>query len=150
MHDFDFFIFQKAKKPNFDDISLEIQAEDASDKCVTSTPSATITVPTKNDKNSESISNSSSAGLAVKPSPQFPVNSGSSKLAPLTNSSTSVAPRQRPRGSANPAAVTALPPAAASGKTTVPLPPLPSPSQPKAGKVVISQGNIQKKIRKKS
>ena len=77
--------------------------------------------------------------LAAKPSQQqFPVHSGSNKLAmnvPLTNSSTTVVPRQRPRGSAKTAGNSIVASTVVvSGKPTVPLPPLPSPSQPKAGK----------------
>jgi len=129
----------KAKKPIFDDISLEIQPE--VDKSVSSPLSATVTVPpTKNDKNPESAQSiTSTQGLAAKPTQQFPVHSGSNKMAinvPLVgNSSTSVAPRQRPRGTASAAGnsiVAGNVATAVSGKTTVPLPPLPSPSQPKA------------------
>lgn len=94
-------LFQKAKKPSFEDISIESkEAEEIK------------------SKKEEPESN-----LAVKQPTQFPVNSGSNKLAinvpASVNSSTSVAPRQRPRGT--------------SSKTTSALPaPLPSPSQPKA------------------
>ena len=86
--------------------------------------------------------------LAIKPQQQFPVNSGSlsganapsasasvaaasasasasasSASVVASGTNTSVAPRQRPRGNANPGGIKA-----------VPIPPLPSPNQPKAGK----------------
>ena len=81
--------------------------------------------------------------LAIKPQQQFPVNSGSlsganassaasasiAAASAASTTSTSVAAgkavaRQRPRGSANPGGIKA-----------VPIPPLPSPNQPKAGKL---------------
>ena len=74
------------------------------------------------------------------------MHSGSNKLAmnvPLTNSSTTVVPRQRPRGSAKTAGNSIVASTVVvSGKTTVPLPPLPSPSQPKAGKNL----NVDKEV----
>ncbi len=106
--------FQKAKKPSLDDISLDSPPE----------PKKEAEVQKEDGKQPVASSESS---LVKKPTAQFPVLSGSNKLAaamnvPVTNSSTSVAPRQRPRGSA------AVP--SASG-ASVALPPLPSPSQPK-------------------
>jgi len=147
----------KAKKPNFDDISFEIRPEVDKSAVSGSPATVTTTIPTKNnDKNNPestatALSNNTSAtaagSLAAKPSQQqFPVHSGSNKLAmnvPLTNSSTTVVPRQRPRGSAKTAGNSIVASTVVvSGKPTVPLPPLPSPSQPKADLSRVSQPGV--------
>lgn len=102
-----FLNLQKAKKPSFEDISIESKESEEN-----------------KNKKEDSSDPAPAPTLTVRQPTQFPVNSGSNKLAAINalpstvNSSTSVAPRQRPRGT--------------TSKTTSALPPLPSPSQPKA------------------
>lgn len=114
----------KAKKPSFDDISMEVP---------------TSTQETKTKVDNSKVSSQHPSTLAVKPQQQFQVNSASlsgsgsavtsasaasivaSGASGASGTNTSVAPRQRPRGSANPGGIKA-----------VPIPPLPSPNQPKA------------------
>jgi len=122
----------KAKKPSFDDISMEVAKAPISEAAPTTSK----------------VSQPSSLAISKQTQQQFPVNSGksgggsasnatpanasstpSSVVAAATTSSvasgggtnTSVAPRQRPRGNANPGA---------GGIKAVPIPTLPSPNQP--------------------
>ena len=130
----------KAKKPSFDDISMEVA------KAPISEAPKSMTTTTK-------VSQPSSLAISKQTQQQFPVNSGKSSGASTLEASasstpassvvaasgattsvasgggtnTSVAPRQRPRGNANPGA---------GGIKAVPIPTLPSPNQPpKAGKL---------------
>lgn len=125
----------KAKKPSFDDISMEVA------KAPISEAPKSMTTTTK-------VSQPSSLAISKQTQQQFPVNSGKSSGASTLEASasstpassvvanasgattsvasgggtnTSVAPRQRPRGNANPGA---------GGIKAVPIPTLPSPNQP--------------------
>ena len=68
------FLFQKAKKPNFDDISFEIRPEVDKSAVSDSPATVTTTIPTKNnDKNNPestatALSNNTSATAAGKDS----------------------------------------------------------------------------------
>ena len=110
------FEFQKAKKPSFDDISLEAIEIPINDN----KPAAAEALPV----NSGTPAAAAAAAAPSAPVPQFPEHSGGTKLAMNVQQATTVAPRQRPRGSVNPGGIST---------GAVQIPPLLSPSQPKAG-----------------
>ena len=107
----------KAKKPSFDDISME--ASPISQTKVSQPTTLAISKPQQQFP--VNSGKSGNAGVAPAP-PSSGANASTTNTSVASGTNTSVAPRQRPRGNANPGGIKA-----------VPIPPLPSPNQPKAG-----------------